>query len=161
MATNYPAPDEHAIETLLGDLASAPTRVKRTHAPDPERDATGVFAEYVTDDGQLAVIGYADPAVANSVGGALVEAAAASVQEANEKRIVLDASLEGFREVLNVMATCLNCEFTKHLRLGTVHVLPGQLTDELKQLWRQPRGRRAYEVAVEGYGAGSLVLYLG
>jgi hypothetical protein len=161
VATNYPAPDESAIETLLTDLAAVPTRVVRSPAPDPESDATGVFAEFVTDDNQLAVLAYADSRVANCVGGALVDLTAQQIAEANDKLTVHDASLEGVREVLNIMSSCLNSEFTKHLRLGDVHNLPGQLTDDVKHLWRQPRGRRAYEVTVEDFGTGALILYLG
>jgi len=161
VATNYPAPDESAIEALLGDLAAVPTRVLRSHAQDPERDATGVFAEFVTDDQELAVLGYADARVANCVGGALVDLPVQQIADANDKLTVLDASLEGVREVLNIFSSCLNSEFTKHLRLGDVHNLPGQLTDDVKRLWRQPRGRRVYEITVEDYGTGALILYLG
>jgi hypothetical protein len=161
MATNYPVPTERAIQSLLADLAAVDARVVRAEVADPARDAPGVFAEFVTDDNELAVLGYADPLVANSVGGALVDIPAASISEANESKVLLDGSLEGFQEVLNILSSCLNTEYTRHLRLRAMRRLPGQLDDEVKQLWRNPRGRRAYEIAVEEHGSGALILYIG
>ena len=161
MATTYPAPKEQAIEALLGGLVSVPSHVSRVQAPDPERDARGVFVEFVNDDNELAVLAFADHAVVNSVGGAMAGLEVEALKEATEKAMMNDDSTEGFREVLNVFASCLNSDFTKHLRLSNVNVLPGQLTDEVKQLWRQPRGRRSYKVSVDDYGAGTIILYLG
>jgi hypothetical protein len=159
MATLYPAPNETAIEALLDGLVSVSTHVSRKEAADPERDATGVFAEFVTDDDQLAVLGFADPDVVNFVGGAMIGLEVDALTAAGAKAMVLDDSLEGFREVVNVFASCLNSDFTPHLRLANVHILPGQLTDDVKQLWRQPRARRAYSVSVEEHGTGVIILY--
>ena len=159
MATLYPAPDETAIEVLLAGLVSVPTTVSRTQTADPERDATGVFAEFVTGDDQLAVLGFADPDVVNFVGGAMMGLDVVALTDASAKAMVLNDSLEGFREVVNVFASCLNSDFTPHLRLANVHNLPGQLTDDVKQLWRQPRGRRAYSVSVDEHGGGIVILY--
>jgi len=159
MATTYPVPKEHVIESLLGGLASVPSHVTKAQAPDPERDARGVFAEFVTDEDELAVLAYADHDVVNYVGGAMVGLEVEGLQEAGEKAMLVDEGLEGFREVVNIFASCLNTDFTKHLRLADIHQLPGQLTDEVKQLWRQPHGRRAYRVTVDDYGAGVIILY--
>ena len=161
MATNFPAPSTTALEDLIGGLVAVPASVATAEVADPERDATGIFAEFVTDDDELAVLGYANADVVNFVGGAMMGLEAEALAEANAKSAVLDDGLEGFREVVNVFAASLNTRFTPHLRLGDVHNLPGQLNDGVKQLWRQPRGRRAYRVTVEDYGAGTLILYLG
>jgi hypothetical protein len=161
MPALYPVPLEASIETLLAGLVSVPTRVSRSSAPDPERDSTGVFAEYVTDDGELAVLGFADADAVNFVGGAMMGLETAALTDAGTKSLVLDDTLEGFREVVNVFASCLNSDFTPHLRLADVHNLPGQLGDGVKQMWRQPRARRAYTVSVEEHGEGTIILYLG
>src|SRR4051794_40965132 len=161
MATLYPVPKELAIEALLAGLVSVPTHVRRTEAEDPSRDTTGVFAEFVTDDDELAVLGFVDHAAVNFVGGAMLDVAAETLVDASGKGVIDDDSLEGFREVLNIFASCLNSDFTKHLRLRTVQPVPGQLSDDVKQLWREPRGRRAYQVAVDDLGTGTLILYLG
>ena len=161
MPTTYPAPKDHAIEALLGGLVSVPSHVTRAQVADPERDARGLFAEFVTDNDELAVLAFADHDVVNFVGGAMVGHDVEALQEAGSKATLVDEGVEGFREVVNVFPSCLNCDFTPHLRLANVHLLPAQLQDEVKQLWRQPRGRRAYRVAVDDYGAGMMILYFG
>jgi len=161
VATLYPAPSEPAVEALLGGLIAASAQVRRAPASDPERDSTGIFAEFLTDDDRLAVLGFADPETINVVGGTMLGLETDALKEANEKRLVLDDSLEGFHEVVNVFSSCLNTRFTPHLRLGEVHNLPGQLSEDVKRLWRQPRGRRSYRVSVDDFGNGTLILYLG
>jgi hypothetical protein len=160
MPTNYPAPADHTIETLFAGLVTAPTQVAAGAADDPGPDTTGIFAEFVTDDDELAALAYADHDVVNFVGGAMLGLEQEAMTDASDKSLVLDDGLEGFREVVNVFASCLNTDFTKHLRLREVHRLPGQLGDDVKQLWRQPNGRRAYRVSVDDVGAGNLILYL-
>jgi hypothetical protein len=160
VATLYPAPSPAAIETLVAGLVSVPNQVKRAPADDPERDAAGVFAEYITDDDQLAILGFADHNAINFVGGAMLDLDCDALVDASAKGVVLDDGFEGFGEVLNVFASCFNTDYTPHLRLGSVHRLPGQLTDEVKQLWRQPRARRPYSVSIEDQGAGVLILYI-
>ena len=54
----------------------------------------------------------------------------------------------------------LNGEYTPSLRLANVHQLPGELSEEIKQLWRKPGGKRGYRVTVDEYGAGTVILYL-
>jgi hypothetical protein len=41
-----------------------------------------------------------------------------------------------------------------------VHRLPGQIGDDVKELRRQPNGRRAYRVTVDDYGAGNMIVFL-
>jgi hypothetical protein len=160
MPALYPVPKPGTIEDLLNGLVADPLQVERAEVPDPERDATGVFAEFVTESGELAAIGYADPAVVNTVGGAMMDLDPAATAEASRKAALVDEGVEGFREVANILASCLNSDFTRHLRLGNLRSLPGPLTDEVKQLWRQPRARRAYAISVEGEPIGTLILYL-
>jgi hypothetical protein len=161
VATNYPVPTERALQSLFADLAAVDARVARAEIADPPRDATGVFAEYINDDGDLAVLGYADARVANNIGGALVDLPDATITEANESQVLLDGSLEGFQEVLNILSSCLNSEYTRHVKLRAMRRLPGQIDDDVKQLWRSPRGRRGYRIDVEDRASGSLILYIG
>ena len=67
---------------------------------------------------------------------------------------------DGFREVVNVFSSCLNSKYTPHLRLSQVTALPGRLTDDVKQLWRKPRGRRAFAIDLDEYGPGTAILYM-
>ena len=59
------------------------------------------------------------------------------------------------------MASCMNTDYTPHLKLSGVQAVPGQLTEEVKQLWRSPRGRIAFQVTLEGAAEGLLIFYLG
>jgi hypothetical protein len=161
MPSNYPVPSESAIELLLGGLLSQTTTVTRGETADPERDAIGVFAEWITDDGELAVLGFADHDAVNFTGGAMMSVDAAALEAASGKGSLNSEAVEGFREIVNVFASQLNSDFTKHLRLGNVQVLPGLLRDEVKQLWRAPRARRVFRVNVAGVGEGALIMYLG
>src|SRR3954447_8152071 len=112
MPSLYPAPKESSIESVLASLVSAATRVTREFAEDPERDATGVFAEFVTDDNELAVLAFGDPDLVNFLGGAIIELPLETIQDASSKRMLHDGCLDGFREVVNVFASCLNTEYT-------------------------------------------------
>jgi hypothetical protein len=161
MPSAYPVPTEQSVEALLAGLVSVPAEVTRAQVDDPERDAPGVFAEWVTDDDELAVLGFADRDVVNVIGGVMIGADAETLAATNEKGALDPESVEGFREVVNVFASCLNSDFTKHLKLRNVQTLPGQLADDVKQLWREPRARRAYRVSAEDFGGGALILYFG
>lgn len=161
MPANYPVPRESSIELLLAGLLSQPTTVTRGQTPDPERDATGIFAEWITDGNELAVLGFADHEIVNYTGGAIMGLEAAALAEASGKGALNGEALDGFREVVNVFASQLNSDYTKHLRLGEVQTLPGKLRDEVKSLWREPLARRVYRVSVEGFGEGALIMYLG
>jgi hypothetical protein len=157
----YPPPAESAMQSIFAGLVAATTQVSRTQAGDPERDATGVFAEWITDGDDLAVLGFADHKTVNFLGGAMMSLEPEPLTEDSDKGVLNADSVEGFQEVLNVLASSLNTDFTPHLRLRKVVQLPGQLDDDVKQLWREPRGRRAYQVNVDGFGEGTLIVYLG
>jgi hypothetical protein len=160
MPSLYPAPTEQDVEAFLGGLSSAPTHVTRQPAAEPEREPTGVMVEYVTEDDSLAAIAFADHDVVNFLGGAIAAVEAATIQEVNSGSKLHDAAVESFREVANGLGTTLNGDYTPTLHLAHVHQLPGDLSEEIKQLWRKPGGKRGYRVTVDEYGAGTVILYL-
>lgn len=159
MSIRYPAPKDASIEALLAGLVTAPTHVTRAQGADPHDDAAGTFAEFVTDDNELAVLAFADHKVVNFVGGAIVSLDLVAIQDASGTATVHEQGFEGFREVANSLAECLNSEFTATLRLGQLTQLPGQASDEAKALSGSPRGRRVYRVTVDDYGEGMVILY--
>lgn len=161
MPSRYPAPSDHDLQLSLGPLAPKPTQVALLASADPEREPTGVMIEYVTDDDGLAAIAFCDHDVVNFVGGAIASVDVETVQEMNAKPTLNDAAVDGFREVANGLGTVLNGEYTPVVRLADVHRLPGELSDEIKQLWRKPAAKRAYRLTVADYGAGTVILYLG
>jgi hypothetical protein len=161
MPSLYPAPSEQNVEAFLCGLVSAPTHVARVQSPQPEREPTGVIVEYVTESDTLAAIAFADHDAVNFLGGALASVEAASIQEVNGTAKLHDAALESFRGVADGLSANLNSAYTPSLRLAHVHQLPGELSDEIKQLWRAPRAKRGYRVTVDDYGSGTVILYLG
>jgi hypothetical protein len=156
----FPAPSVTAIEALIAGLIPAGSRVARGQVDDPERNAPGVFAEYVTEHDELAAVAFADVGAVDVVGGAIKGIDVAAVAEASEHAQVLDDAVEGFQELATLFASCLNTDFTEHVRLRDVHKAPGVLSDEIKDLWREPKGRRAYRFEVPEFGAGNVILYL-
>jgi len=160
MPTHYPAPTEHDVETILGGLSTSPTHVTRQPSADPEREPTGIMVEYVGADDALAAIAFCDHDAVNFMGGAIAAVEAATIQEVNSGSKLHDAAVESFREVANGLVAGLNGEYTPAIRLANVHQLPGELSEEIKQLWRKPSGKRGYRVTVDEYGAGTVILYL-
>lgn len=161
MPSLYPAPTEQNVEAFLGALVPVPTHVVRLATADPEREPTALMIEYVNADDSLAALAFADHDVVNFVGGAIATVDAAAVQETNSGTQLHDAAVERFREVATGLAPSLNGDFTPVVRFANVHQLPGELSEEIKQLWRKPRGKRAYRITVDDYGAGTVILYLG
>ena len=96
------------------------------------------MVEYVTEDDTLAAIAFADHDAVNFVGGAIAAVEAATVQEMNSASTLHDAAVESFREVANGLGASLNGDYTPTVRLAEVHQLPGELSEEIKQLWRKP-----------------------
>lgn len=160
MPSHYPAPNEQSVEALLGELVSTPTHVTRAQSAEPDREPTGVMVEYVTEDGALAAIAFADRDIVNFLGGALAEVEAATAKETNGGGTLIAAAVESFAQVATGLATGLNGDYTPTIRLAHVHQLPGDLSDEIKQLWRTPSGKRGFRIAVDEYGAGTVILYL-
>jgi hypothetical protein len=157
----YPAPNEQDLEAVLGSLSSIPTHVTRNASAEPDREPTGLMIEYVGADDSLAAIAFADHDAVNFVGGAIAAVESATVQDVNSGSQLHDAAVESFREVAAGLEASMNGAYTPALRLAEVHQLPGELSEEIKQLWRKPRGKRGYRVTVDEYGAGTLILYLG
>jgi hypothetical protein len=160
MPSLYPAPTEQTVEAFLGALAPVPTHVTRLASAEPEREPTGVMVEYVNADDTLAAIAFADHDAVNFVGGAIAAVEATSVQETNKKPALDDAAVASFRDVADGLGTALNSEYTPAVQLGELHRLPGELSEEIKQLWRKPRGKRAFRLAVDDYGTGTVIVYL-
>ncbi len=160
MPSLYPAPSEQTIEAFLGGLVSNPTHVVRVPSPEPVREPTGVIAEYVNDVDSLALVAFADHDVVNFVGGAIAAVEAGAIQEISQRTTLDEAALESFRGVVDGLGSSFNGEYTPALRLSEVHQLPGELSEDIKQLWRRPRAKRAYRVTVDDYGSGMVILYL-
>jgi hypothetical protein len=160
MPSLYPAPTEQNVEAFLGALVSTAAHVTRLQSADPDREPTGAMIEYLAEDQTLAAIAFADHDAVNFVGGAIAAVEAATIQEANSASKLHDAAVEQFRQLALGLEGTLNGDYTPAVKLASVHQLPGELSEEIKQLWRKPRGKRAYRLTVDEYGAGTVILYL-
>lgn len=160
MPSKYPAPADSAIEEVMSGLVSTGVQVTRAHANDPEKDATGIIAEFVNDDDELAVVAFADHDVVNFVGGAINEIGEDALAEASGNATVLEQGVEGFRSVAGALPSCFKTDFTPGIRLREVKTLPTDLGEDSTELWRKPAGRRAFRVTVADSGAGMLIVYL-
>jgi hypothetical protein len=160
MPSRYPAPTEQDVESVVGGLASTGMHVARAQSAEPEREPTGVMVEYVGADDALAAIAFCDHDVVNFMGGAIAAVEIAAVQETNSAAKLHDAAVESFRAVATSLEPTMNGDYTPAVRLAHVHQLPGELSEEIKQLWRKPGGKRGYRVTVDEYGAGTFILYL-
>src|SRR3954447_7703103 len=160
MPSFYPAPTERDIERMLATIARVPTPVTRQHPIEPQRQPTGVIVEYVTEDDSLGAIAFADHEAVNFLGGSIAAIESATMRETSRGSRLHSAAVDTFHEVAAGLSGCLNGDYTPALRVGNTHPLPGPLSDEIKQLWRTPGGKRAYRVAVDQYGSGTVILHL-
>lgn len=160
MPSRYPAPTEQDVESVLNPLASTTTHVARAPSADPEREPIGIMVEYVGADDALAAIAFCDHDVVNFMGGAIAAVEIATIQEANSAPTLHDAAVGSFQSVASSLEPIMNGDYTPALHLANVHQLPGELSEEIKQLWRKPGGKRGYRVTVDEYGSGTLILYL-
>jgi hypothetical protein len=160
MASRYPVPHEQKIEAALAVLAPTAGHVTRVQSAAPEREPTGVIAEYATPDHELGVLAFADRDAVNFIGGSIAAVEVETIRQVNGGGTLHDAAMEGFHEIANALGTCLNGDFTPPLELTAVHRLPGGLSEHIKDLWRKPAGKRGYRLTVNDYGSGTLILYL-
>jgi hypothetical protein len=158
--TNYPVPPAEAIEDLIAGMVASSVTVRRPRVPVELGDGPAFVAEYVSDEGALAVLCIADHRVANAVGGVMTDIPAQVINDAIEQWKLDDGCAENFREILNVLTRCFNSDDTPHLRLGDVHRLPGALPDAAEALRSRPAGRRDLQVSVESHPSGSLSLHV-
>jgi hypothetical protein len=153
MPAHFPVPIQEDIRDLLNGLlgrAVAADRVKSQDDYDNVRDK-GAIAEYVTDDGATGALCIMDDRFVVRAGAALVMVPV-NASEDDLKRGDLDNYLPNVQEVLNVMMRLLNSPHTPHLRLKTVHPVPGDLPEGVVSLQNQPQFRRDFAVFIEGYG---------
>src|SRR5438128_253450 len=108
MPTRYPAPNERAVEAFLAPLTPVAAHVTLLAGADPEREPTGVMAEYVNDDGSLAAIAFVDHDAVNFVGGAIAAVEAATIREMNAKPSLHEDAVNSFRAVADGLGTSLN-----------------------------------------------------
>ncbi len=159
MPAHYPVPIQEDIRDLLHELLGRGVAADKVGPLELEDDAPHAIAEFVTDDDEVGALCLFDGEFAIRVGAALVMVPPAAAEEAIAKGNDVDQFYEYVQEVVNILSRLLNSASTPHLRLRTVHRLPGEdLPDGVVTLRDRPEYRRDFAVFVDGYGEGRISL---
>ena len=160
MPSHYPAPPNRTSKGCSVGSSPLPTHVARQPSAEPEREPTGMMVEYVTEDDSLAAIVVRGPR-RRQLHGRCDRRGRVRDHPRGEQRVETARRRGGkLPRGRGQSGGGLNGEYTPAVRLANVHQLPGELSEEIKQLWRKPGGKRGYRVTVDEYGAGTAILYL-
>lgn len=161
MPTNYPFPKPESIRQIISDLLGREITVVAGDTLTLERDTPAVVSDYVADDGAIAAICMTDLRLSNALGAALTMVPPAQVDDVVKKWVIDEMNLENLAEIVNIMARLFNSDDCMHMKWNKAHTLPGQLPDETAELMKSPLARRDFDVTVDEYGSGKLVVLVG
>ncbi len=154
MVAHYPVPIQEDIRDLLGDLLGRGVAVDKTEALVLEDDQPGLIASYVTAEDAVGALCVCDGPFAILVGAALVMVPANVAKEQLDAGTLDEQHVEFTHEVANILSRLLNTPRTPHLRLETLHQVPGDVPEPVTALLGAPEFRRDFVVTIEGYGEG-------
>jgi hypothetical protein len=159
MADAVPLPVRSSLRDLLNDLLGRDVTVAKSAPQTLDAGRQAFAASYSRDDDTVAAVCICDRALAGSTGAAIgmVPAAEAVAQMASADALQGDL-YEFFQEVVNVLAKLLNSPATPHVRLHEIHAVPGHVPADVATVILSPANRLDYEVAVDGYGSGTMTL---
>lgn len=157
MPAHYPVPIQEDIRDLLVTLLGRGVAADKVSPLAFEEDDIGAVAEFLTDADETAALCVFDGAFAVRAGAALVMVPSPAAEEDLAKGDV-DGHFEVAQEVVNVLSKLMNSASTPHLRLGSIHRVPGDLPDGVVSLLERPEYRRDFAVHIDGYGEGRFSL---
>jgi hypothetical protein len=157
MPAHYPVPIQEDIRDLLVTLLGRGVAADKVAPLTFEDDDPGAVAEFLTDDDETGALCVFDGAFAVRAGAALVLVPSSAAEEDLDKGDI-DGHLEVAQEVVNVLSKLMNSPSTPHLRLGSIHRVPGELPDGVAALLERPEYRRDFAVHIDGYGEGRFSL---
>lgn len=161
MTNEIPLPIQEGVRDLLSDLLGTGVAVDKTSPlAFEEEDSKGVIGEFINDDDQSVALCIADLKFACYLGAALSMIPAAAANESIKRNDLPQNLLENYSEVLNVMSRLVNSSTTPHLRLGKVHIVPGDLPEAVLKAMEFPSLRRDFVATISGYGSGNVSLLL-
>lgn len=162
MNGEIPLPIQEGVRDLLKDLVGTGVAVDKTTPLvfDDEDNIRGVIAEYIDDDDALVALCLADHPFACFSGAALSMIPAAAAKESIRRNELPDNLLDNYSEVVNIISRLLNSSRSPHLRLGRVHVIPGDLPEAVVKAMAMPSMRRDFAATISGYGSGNVSLLL-
>jgi len=159
MATPQPITPE-AVSKHIHALLGSNVTVKKL--PSQELKGALVFGGVHDEAGTLVCAVVADIAAAGSTGAALSKIPAGAVQDLVRKGQLLDEDLLGnYHEVVNVLTVLTTAALGRRTILREVNQTKVALEGASLQLVTSANAKLFLQVAVQGYPAGGMNIYLG
>lgn len=149
-------PEAGEVSRELSVLFGQTVKVK----PSPVRPEAvrGAIFVYRAKDGNPRVAGCCDLALTNFAGAALALIPVKAAKEAIKQQAVSADTLLNCREVMNVLAGLLNAPGGEHVVLKEIYGPSDERPPALAALLGGPAQGVGYEIFLEGYGSGTLVM---
>jgi hypothetical protein len=152
-------PARASYRDLLRDLLGRAVTVRGGPAQQLSASRPAYLAGYRFDDGEAAAVAVADLELATAAGAAIAMLPPMETRAQVMQSGSLDEELlEFFHEVVNVAAKLMNSPNTPHVVLRELVPVPGDVAKDLADLATSPTQRQDWQVAVDGYGEGTLTL---
>jgi hypothetical protein len=133
--------------------------VKEGDPPELRPEAPVVFSVFRDDDSRVGTTMICDLAFAAYTGAALAMVPGEEGERALKAQKLPDNLYDNFREVINIVGgTLFNSSETPHLVLREVLLSPPNLKADLKPILTQPGDWYFFDVAIEDYGEGKMIL---
>ncbi|MEY4513060.1 MAG: hypothetical protein RLZZ450_5182 [Pseudomonadota bacterium] len=159
MSTPRPITPEAVAKHVHALLA---TNVTVKKLPSQELKGPLVFGSVHDEAGVLVCAVVADISAAGSTGGALSKIPAGAVQDLVRKGQILDEDLLGnYHEVVNVLTVLTTAALGRRTILREVDQTKTVLEGACAELVKTANAKLFLQVAVQGYPAGGINLYLG
>jgi hypothetical protein len=156
LTESSPLPSRHAVRTLLEDLIGRDIAISDGRPVSPK--TTNVVAVYVTDRLATSALAVVNIEGAARLGGALGMVPRGGVEEAIERRDLVNPLRDSCYEVLDVLSAAFNVPNAPHVKLYDMYG-PNQVVPADVSAMSAAVGQRM-DVAfgVAGYGPGQLSL---
>ena len=159
MATPQPITSE-AVARHVQALLGSNVTVKKL--PSQELKLPLVFAGIHDESGALVCAVVADIGAAGSTGAALSRIPGGAVQDILRKGQLLDEDLLGnYHEVVNVLTVLTTGALGRRTILREVNQTKSALEGAAQQLVTSAKAKLFLQVAVQGYPAGGMNIYIG
>jgi len=148
-------PDPKEISELFTNLLGKQVTVK---GGAPAADAKGgTLAVYSDDAGAVGAVAVSDLPLASNAGAALSMIPAGMAEESIKAGALAENLADNWHEVLNVASQLFNCGAGHRVKLADIHPASDPPA-AAAGLLGAPGGRLDLEVAIAGYGSGTLSL---
>ena len=160
MTVSYASPNAVEIAEMFTMLVGKDTTIRKNPNVDFDGTANWVFAVYDEEDGTLGAVIACDVATAAYGGAALSLIPKSMAEDSIKSGRVAENLSENFREVLNVFAGLFNSPETPRLKLGHYSEPPDEAGEGLVAWFDECEQKTGFDVNVDGYGVGRMVVYV-